>query len=88
MVCDGGNRGTCGLADRLWPELAGVGAAVVLLLAPHVIGAPEPDQFSGPVPTELGALLAARAFGIGAVAWVLTGLFAGHFWRREADREA
>ena len=64
------------------------GAAVVLLLAPHVIGAPEPDQFSGPVPTELGALFAARAFGIGAVAWVLPGLFAGHFWRREADREA
>ncbi len=63
-------------------------AAVVLLLAPHVIGAPEPDQFTGPVPTELGALFAARAFGIGAVAWVLTGLFAGHFWRREADREA
>lgn len=60
---------------------AWIGAAV-LLLAPHVYGAPEPEVFSGPVPTELGALFAARAFGIGMVAWVLLGTFAGHFWSR------
>lgn len=56
------------------------GAAVVLLLAPHVIGAPEPEVFTGPVPTELGALFAARAFGVGLAAWVLLGGFAGYFW--------
>lgn len=64
------------------------GAAIILLLAPHVIGAPEPDTFTGPVPTELGALFAARAFGVGLVAWVLTGLFAGYFWQREAAGSA
>lgn len=58
--------------------------AAVLLLAPHVIGAPQPEVFTGPVPTELGALFAARAFGVGMAAWVLLGCFAGYFWQREA----
>lgn len=60
--------------------------AAALLLAPHLIGAPEPDVFTGPVPTEIGALFAARAFGIGLVAWVLVGAFAGYFWRYESQR--
>lgn len=62
------------------------GAAAVLLLAPHVIGAPEPDSFTGPVPTEIGALFASRAFGVGMAAWLLLGCFAGYFWRREGAR--
>jgi cobalt transporter subunit CbtA len=57
--------------------------AAALLLAPHLIGAPEPDAFTGPVPTEIGALFAARAFGTGLAAWVLLGCFAGYFWQRE-----
>lgn len=64
------------------------GVAAILLLAPHVIGAPEPDTFTGPVPTEIGALFAARAFGVGLAAWVLLGCFAGCFWRAESAREA
>lgn len=59
--------------------------AAMLLLAPHAIGAPQPEVFTGPVPTELGALFAARAFGVGMAAWVLLGCFAGFFWRREAQ---
>ena len=59
------------------------GAAAVLLMAPHLIGAPEPDSFTGPVPTEIGALFAARALGVGLAAWVLLGCFAGFFWQRE-----
>ena len=64
------------------------GAAVVLLLAPHVIGAPEPDSFTGPVPTEIGALFAARAFGVGMVAWLLVGMFSAYFWQREGAHQA
>lgn len=60
------------------------GIAAALLLAPHIIGAPEPDTFTGPVPTEIGALFAARALGVGLAAWVLLGSFAGYFWQREA----
>jgi len=40
------------------------------------------------VPTEIGALFAARALGIGLVAWVLLGSFAGFFWQREGARSA
>lgn len=65
---------------RGWPAW---GAAIVLLLAPHVIGAPQPEAFAGPVPTELGALFAARALGVGMAAWVMLGSFAGFFWQRE-----
>jgi len=66
------------------------GVAVILLLAPHVVGAPEPDTFTGPVPTEIGALFAARALGVGLAAWLLLGCFAGYFWQSEgvAEREA
>ncbi|WP_428696228.1 CbtA family protein [Stappia sp.] len=64
------------------------GIAAILLLAPHVIGAPEPEVFTGPVPTELGALFAARAFGVGMAAWALVGCFAGHFWSSQTATEA
>jgi len=59
--------------------------AAVLLLAPHLIGAPEPDIFTGPVPTEIGALFAARAFGVGMAAWVMVGCLAGYFWSRDSE---
>lgn len=62
--------------------------AIALLLLPHLIGAPEPDFFAGPVPTEIGALFAARAFGVGFAAWALLGCFAGYFWQTEETRDA
>ena len=57
--------------------------AVVLLLTPHIYGAPEPDIFTGPVPTEIGALFAARALGVGMAAWIILGAFSGYFWSRK-----
>lgn len=81
--------GTAGVAlwliafGRTWIVWA---IAAALLVAPHLIGAPEPDVFTGPVPTEIGALFAARAFGVGLAAWVLLGCFAGYFWQREGAR--
>ena len=60
------------------------GAAIGLLLAPQLVGAPHPDSFTGPVPPEIGALFAARALGVGLAAWVARGAFAGYFWQREA----
>ncbi|WP_116134397.1 CbtA family protein [Tropicimonas sp. IMCC34043] len=50
-----------------------VPAAVVLLLAPHVIGAPQPEHFEGPVPQEIAALFASRALGAGLAGWVMLG---------------
>ncbi|MGR3605205.1 CbtA family protein [Sulfitobacter sp.] len=65
----------------LWP------VSVILLAAPHIIGATEPDSFSGTVPPELAALFAARGLGVGMAAWVLLGCFAGFFWQREAAHD-
>lgn len=62
------------------------GAAALLLLVPHLIGAPEPESFAGPVPTELGALFAARSLGVAMAGWVLLGGLAGYFWQAEARR--
>ena len=61
------------------------GIAIILMLAPHIVGAPEPDALIGPVPPEIAALFAARALGVGLAAWVLLGTFAGYFWQREAQ---
>lgn len=62
------------------------GIAAVLILAPHVIGAPHPETFAGPAPPELAAMFAGRALGVGLVAWLLLGLFAAWFWIREGKR--
>ncbi|MGJ8544003.1 MAG: CbtA family protein [Sulfitobacter sp.] len=61
------------------------GVAIILLAAPHIIGAPEPDVLAGPVPPEIAALFAARALGVGLAAWACLGLLAGFFWQREGQ---
>lgn len=65
--------------------MVGIGAAVVLLLLPHIVGAPQPAEFTGPVPTEIGALFAARALTVGLVAWTLLGAFGAYFWTKEGE---
>lgn len=58
--------------------------AAVLLTAPHLIGAPHPDEFSGPVPPEIAALFASRALGVGFAAWAMLGVLSGYFWNKES----
>ncbi len=67
--------------------VAAWGAAALLILAPHLIGAPQPEIFAGSVPPELAGLFAARAFGLGLMAWGLLGALAGFFWQREGLRQ-
>lgn len=59
------------------------GAAVVLIAAPHAVGAPHPVAFTGPAPPELASLFAGRALGAGMAAWCVLGVLAGYFWQRE-----
>ena len=61
---------------------------VAFILAPHVIGAPEPDIFTGPAPTEIGALFASRALGIGLVSWAILGWLSAFFLQKEIQRTA
>lgn len=62
-----------------------IGGAVLLIL-PHAIGAPEPDIFTGPAPTELGALFASRALGIGLASWAILGGASAYFFGKESAR--
>lgn len=62
------------------------GVAVILLAAPHIIGAPQPDAFIGPVPPEIAALFAVRALGVGLASWTILGCFAAYFLDKEQRR--
>ncbi len=56
------------------------GVAVILLAAPHVIGAPMPDTLTGPAPPELGAEFASRVLGTGLAVWVCLGALLATIW--------
>lgn len=62
------------------------GAAIILIAAPHIIGAPQPEAFTGPAPPELGATFASRSLGVGLAAWCLLGLLTAAVWRAEEDQ--
>lgn len=78
----------CALATAGGLALIGYGkglmrvVGLVMLAAPHVIGAPELDGFTGVVPPELAASFAARSLGVGLVAWVTLGGTLAWLWNR------
>ncbi len=65
-----------------------VAVAVLLLAAPHLIGAPELEGFSGVAPPEVAAAFAARVLGVGLAVWALLGWVAGYVWAKEAAKPA
>lgn len=75
-------------AGGLWLLLrsSGFGLPVLgllLLLAPHVIGAPHPDAAEASrVPAELAARFASASLVVHAVLWAVTGLLVGWIWQR------
>ncbi|GAB4262556.1 MAG: CbtA family protein [Pararhodobacter sp.] len=56
--------------------------AIVIALAPHVVGAPHLDEYFSYAPAELGAEYAARVLGVGLAAWSILGWLAGQQWSR------
>lgn len=65
-----------------------IGVAALLLAAPHAIGAPELDGFSGVAPPEVASAFAARVLGVGLAVWALMGWVAGFVWAKDADKAA
>lgn len=65
------------------PGVAALALAAVLLIAPHVFGAPHLDNYYGVAPPELSALFVARALAVGAVTWVVLGSLAGWLLSRD-----
>jgi cobalt transporter subunit CbtA len=72
--------GLLAYGKQLWMFVLGG----VLLAAPHVIGAPQPEAYFGPAPPELAAAFTARVLGTGLAVWACLGWLAGHFWSRPA----
>ena len=68
-------------------SMTAVAIAGVLVLGPHLIGAPQAGDHIGTAPPEVAALFAARALGIGLAAWAMLGALAGFFWQG-AETEA
>ncbi len=64
------------------------GAALLLLLAPHAIGAPHPGVLASKVPSELSAQFAAMALALQAVLWAATGIAIGFVWPRLGPKPA
>lgn len=56
--------------------------AVVLLVAPHVIGAPHVHAFESKVPAELAAQFAALSLAVQALMWSIAGVAIGLLWPR------
>ncbi len=52
-----------------------------LLVAPHLIGAPQPAAPESMVPAELAARFAASSLAVQAAMWILAGALAGAIWR-------
>jgi cobalt transporter subunit CbtA len=69
-------------ATPLWARLGGL----VLLLLPHVIGAPHPHNFISTAPAELAAQFTASSLVIHAALWAIVGISTGFFWMRTAAR--
>lgn len=62
--------------------------AVVILLAPHIIGAPHSHAPASKVPAEIAAQFAALSLVVQGLLWALAGIAIGLLWPRFAPRTA
>jgi cobalt transporter subunit CbtA len=54
---------------------------VMLIVLPHLIGAPHTPKFKSTAPAELAAQFAATSLVVSAVLWTLLGLAVGYAWQ-------
>jgi cobalt transporter subunit CbtA len=59
-----------------------IALGVLLLIAPHVMGAPMPAALTSTVPAETASAFTARSLGVQAVLWLTLGAATGWFWSR------
>ena len=62
-------------------SLIAILGGLVLIVAPHVAGAPQPPEGASELPASLAAQFAARSLAIGAVFWAMIGLGFGWAWQ-------
>ena len=66
----------------------GYAIAVVLIAAPHVIGAPQPENPGGLAPEELEHKFVLVAIATSLVFWLVLGVLTGAFFKRYANEAA
>ncbi len=77
------------LVRRQAAELTGIAIGAVLILAPHVIGAPQlRGEHASGVPAHLATAFAANALGTGALFWLIAGPLFGWLNERFARSES
>ncbi len=57
--------------------------ALLLIAAPHLIGAPTVETYYGFAPPELSGHFVSRSLGVAFMSWTLLGLIAGVLWDRD-----
>lgn len=70
--------------EQPWLKLA----AVVVILLPHIVGAPHPAAPESKVPAEVAAHFAALSLGIQAALWLATAFMVGVLWPWASRRAA
>lgn len=65
-----------------------IAIGLVLLVAPHLIGAPHLDGYAGLAPPELAGEYVARSLAVSMAIWAVLGLAAGYFWNRDANAKS
>ena len=68
--------------EQPWLKLV----AIVLMLLPHIVGAPHPAAPESKVPAEVAAHFAALSLGIQAALWLATAVMVGVLWPRASRR--
>ena len=58
------------------------GAGLLIMVLPHIIGAPHPPDFGGLVPAELAGQFTAASMVSMAIFWVMLGWLSGTFYQR------
>ncbi len=64
------------------PRLAWKGAGVVLLVVPHLVGAPQPEHHGGLAPAEIERAFITASLAANAVFWLVLGALAGFAFDR------
>jgi predicted cobalt transporter CbtA len=69
-------------------NFAAVAIGIVLVLAPHVIGAPQPTEHASAVPAPLAAAFAANTLFVGLAFWLALAPLYGYLVARLAKAPA
>lgn len=74
VMATGAGIGLAAFAARTGLKIAGL----MIILVPHLVGAPHPAEIGGTLPAELAAQFVATSFGAMALFWLALGAVAGY----------